>query len=217
MSTVQVKICGLTMPAQAAAVAAAGADAVGLVFYPPSKRHVADAQAAELVAALGSVPAVGVFVNEPTAEIIRRVDELGLAYAQLHGREDAAYIQQLLDAGVKVIKTLTTTGTQLLADAQASPCGVFLVEAGEGPLPGGNGTGWDWADAAPLAGEYPFVLAGGLTADTVAEAILASGCDAVDISSGVEAAPGDKDMDRVKAFIEAVRRVSPTRQLSPVF
>ncbi len=217
MNRVQVKICGLTKPTQAAAVANAGADAVGLVFYPRSKRHVSDTQAARLVAALGKVPAVGVFVNEPTEEIIRRVAEIGLTYAQLHSREDAATIQQLLDAGVKVIQTLTTTGKQLLADADASPCGTFLVEAGKGPLPGGNGVGWNWADAAGLAGRHPFILAGGLSGQNVAEAIDASGCDAVDVSSGVEAAPGDKDLDKVKAFIAAAKAVTPKAPVSKVF
>jgi phosphoribosylanthranilate isomerase len=217
VNTVQIKICGLTLPDQAAAVAAAGADAIGLVFYPPSKRNVSDAQARELVAAIGDLPAVGVFVNEPADEIIRRVSEIGLSYAQLHGSEDVAYIQQLEAGGVRVIQTLTTTGEQLLADAKASPCETFLVEAGEGPLPGGNGAGWNWADAAPLAGRYPFVLAGGLNADTVGDAILASGCDAVDISSGVEIAPGDKDLEKVRAFIEAARSVAPTRAVTPVF
>jgi phosphoribosylanthranilate isomerase len=218
MTTVGVKICGLTNPDQARAVAAMRPDAIGLVFYPPSPRYVSDELAAELIEAIGlEIPTVGVFVDEPAAEILRRVDELGLACVQLHGRESNGDVGTLLDAGLHVINVRKETGPALLNAASKSPATRFLVEAQRGELPGGNGQVWEWSKAASLGIEYPFVLAGGLSPDNVAEAIDQAHPDAVDVSSGIEASPGTKDLAKVEQFITAVRAITPTWPVRNVF
>ena len=218
MTTVGVKLCGLTDPDQARAVAALQPDAIGLVFYPPSPRNVSDTQAAELIDAIGlAIPTVGVFVDEPVAEILRRVDELGLACVQLHGRESNSDVTTLIEAGVTVINVRKETGPALLTATAHSPASRFLIEAGRGVLPGGNGETWDWASAAPLGVHYPFVLAGGLSPENVAAAIALAHPDAVDVSSGVEAAPGTKDLNKVERFIAAARAVTPSWPIRHVF
>lgn len=205
--SVAVKICGLTLPEQAEACVEAGADAIGLIFFPRSPRHVTEAQAAEICAAVSDRAArVGVFVDASADDVARIVGRCALDVAQLHGAESADTIQRLQTRGVRVVKALKVTGDALLIEAERFACAdALLVECGKGVLPGGNGAAWDWSAARPLAARCAFALAGGLTAETVAEAIRASGASAVDVSSAVERAPGDKDLDAVRHFIDACR------------
>lgn len=201
---VQIKICGLRDPAQAAACAELGADAVGVVFYPRSPRNVTPQTAAQIRAALGGAAAlVGVFVDCPPDQVLRVAEAAGLDYAQLHGRESAADVRYVMTRGLRVIKVLKDA--DFSAAAADYECGRFLLELGRGVLPGGNGQGWNWAAAAGFAAHHPFLLAGGLGAGNVAEAIAAAAPTGVDASSALEVEPGVKDMDKVAEFIRAVR------------
>ncbi len=201
----QVKICGLTRPDEAARCAERGADAIGLVFFPKSPRHVGLAQARAVVAALpAAVAAVGVFVDETFDAIMARVDGCGLSMVQLHGRESPELAARLRAAGVGVIKALFVGGRPGLDDAAGFDVDGILVECAKGPLPGGNAQTWDWSAARGLGRRFPLVLAGGLRADNLAEAIAAARPAAVDVSSGVEAVPGRKDDHKVSRLMAAL-------------
>jgi phosphoribosylanthranilate isomerase len=213
---IQVKICGLTRPAEAAACAAAGADAIGCVFYPRSKRHVTPEQAREIASALaGTAVLVGLFVDEPLQRMIRTAHAAGLDMLQLHGHEGPEVVSQLEAEGLPVIKALFSGGTPPLADAARYPSAALLVECAGGPLPGGNALAWDWSRARELSRRYPLVLAGGLDAANVPAAIAAACPAAVDVSSGVETAPGRKDLAKVRAFIAAVAKATPSGMQRP--
>lgn len=203
----QVKICGLTRVDEALACAAAGADAVGCVFYPRSPRFVTAERAAEIRRALErKATVVGVFVDAPDREILGIRDRTGIDAVQLHGREPPEQVERLASEGLLVVKALFTNAEPSPGQAQRYAADAFLVECAGGPLPGGNALAWDWSAAKPLGKRYPLVIAGGLTADTVCRALLASGADAVDVSSGVELSPGRKSPELAAAFIDEVAR-----------
>jgi len=209
--SVQVKICGLRDVVQAEACVRLGADAIGLVFYPQSPRFVEISKAVEICHAVaGHVARVGVFVDMSADEIIDHVKKCGLDVAQLHGSETAELVADLKAAGVRVVKVLNSTGDDLRRDAAkfAGAADSFLVEAGKGVLPGGNAATWNWAGAGTLREVASFALAGGLCAENVGDAINAAGCDAVDVSSGVEISPGVKDMKKVKMFINRAKSLN---------
>jgi len=198
------KICGLTDPADARFCAAAGAAALGAVFFPPSPRNVSAERAAEVFADVPpDVARVGVFVDAAAAGILRAARIAGLGVAQLHGAEPPALAAELLAAGLRVLKVLR--GGDLAAEAARYPDGTrFLVECGRGALPGGNGAAWDWSAARALS-PLPFALAGGLAPANLADAAAASGAVFFDLSSAVESAPGRKDRDKVLAAVAAAR------------
>jgi phosphoribosylanthranilate isomerase len=220
----QVKVCGLTTPEQAAACATLGADAIGLVFYPPSPRHVDAEQARAIVQALPpNVPAVGVFVDPQWPLLEFLIIHCGLRGIQLHGNEPAGLIVRLQKSfAVTVIKSLFAhKAPDMNAAARYAP-DAFLVECGRGPLPGGNAQTWNWSSAEAFARRKVTLLAGGLTPDNVAEAVAACRPDAVDASSGLESAPGRKDLGKVARFIETVRRCAdfyrvPAKSICPIF
>jgi len=210
-----VKICGIRRPEWARAAADAGADFIGLVFAE-SPRRVTLEQAAAVVRALPrGVEPVGVFVDEP-AEAVRGIAErVGLETVQLHGDEPPGMLADL--EGLKVIKVFRVGGE---ADAEAARAWreaaerlgaqpyAYLVDARvEGGPKGGTGRPADWDLAARLAleGVEPLILSGGLSSDNVAEAIRHVRPWGVDASSGLETAPGRKDPDKIRAFIEAAR------------
>ena len=214
----QVKICGLTSPETAAACAKLGADAIGCVFFPKSPRHLTERQAREICGALPpEVKKVGVFVNETYADIMRKVERCGLTAVQLHGRESPELVQEILNQNIPVIKALFASGTPSLADAQNYRPSAFLAECGTGVLPGGNALTWDWRQARKLSDTGPVILAGGLSPDNVARAIAAGRPAAVDVSSGVEKAPGVKDLIKVKDFIANVSACASEKYLTKIF
>ena len=202
-----IKICGIGDPATARACHAAGADMLGVVFHSPSPRHVTPTAARNIVKALpAGFPVIGVFVQQSVAEIITIACIAGLRHVQLHAPRPSADLIQLQAAGLQVMQVLTQGGAELVTAATKLPPGTaILVECGCGPLPGGNGLAWDWGAAAALAALRPITLAGGLTAANVSAAIAAAAPAAVDVSSGVESAPGCKDLRKVADFIAAVR------------
>jgi len=202
----QVKICGLTLPHEAAQCAGLGADAIGVVFFPKSPRHVTADQARAVVAALPeTVAAVGVFVNARFSSIMGRVERCGLSMVQLHGRESPELAVRLTAEGVGVIKALFVGGRPGFEDAPGFEVDGYLVECAKGPLPGGNAMAWDWGAARDFGHLHPLVLAGGLSPDNVAEAICAALPAGIDVSSGVEMSPGRKDPDKVARLITAVQ------------
>lgn len=207
-NTIQIKICGLKDPEEARACAELGADAIGCVFYPKSPRNVSDEEARAVVRALPpGVASVGVFVDEPADAVLRRVERCGLTAVQLHGRETPETVSALRATGLRVIKALFHNGAPSPGDAPLyGDASGFLIECAGGVLPGGNALRWNWRDAAAFSVRFPLVLAGGLDAETVHRAVAAALPDAVDVSSGVEAAPGRKDLTKVKRFIDAARR-----------
>lgn len=202
----QIKICGLTDPDEAAACADAGAHAIGLVFYPKSRRCVSPGMAARIRRALPpSIPTIGVFVNESAATILDVAARGELSGVQLHGQEPPELVRQLKKQGLPlVVKALYLKSEPSIAMAGSYGADACLVECAGGVLPGGNAMTWDWREAAGFGNSHPFILAGGLDPQNVAAAIESARPDAVDVSSGVEASPGKKDLNKIKEFINAV-------------
>ncbi len=212
--TVQVKVCGLTRVEEAVACAEMGAAAVGCVFVAKSPRCVTPAAAREIRRALPSaVACVGVFVDAPVAHMLAVAAETGLTAVQLHGNETPEVVQHLRREGLLVIKALFAEREPRFDQAPRYPAAAFLVECGRGVLPGGNALTWEWGGAADLGSRYPVSLAGGLTPGNVAQAIRAARPDAVDVSSGVESAPGRKDLRKVADFIAAVSDAGARRRI----
>ncbi len=208
----KVKICGTTNAEDAAAAVEAGADAVGFVFYRKSPRYVDPSVVKHIVASLPPlVTPVGVFVNEEVATVRAIMDSCGLALAQLHGDEAAAYCQELGRPVMKAIRLKNRGSFLALAEFQGR-AGVrgFVLDAFSEQAYGGTGEVTDWELAAEAAKTATVLLAGGLTPDNVAEAIRAVCPYGVDVSSGVESAPGKKDHGKLRAFLQAVRVVSST-------
>ncbi|CTQ48675.1 phosphoribosylanthranilate isomerase [Jannaschia donghaensis] len=207
---VRSKICGLTMLADVDAAAQAGAAYIGLVFFPKSPRNVEIAQARDLaVAAPVGLAKVALLVNPDDAMLAAVVDAVPLDMIQLHGSESP---ERVLDVrrrtGLPVMKAvgLRTADDLPTLDAYAAVADQLLVDAKppEGTdLPGGNGVGFDWTLIAGRDWTTPWMLAGGLTPDNVGEAIRLTGARQVDVSSGVETAPGMKDAARIAAFVAA--------------
>lgn len=214
----QVKICGLTRVDEAVACAELGADAVGLIFYPPSPRFITDKTAREICLNLPqTVWPVGVFVNEPLASITAKIETCGLKAVQLHGAEPPDLVDVLTGRGILVIKSLFLKKSPALTEAAGYKPSAYLIESGEGPLPGGNAAAWNWEAGMKLPGNPLRILAGGLDPANVAEVIEKACPDAVDVSSGVEAGPGRKDLMKVKNFLSAVRSAKLRREPGRIF
>jgi phosphoribosylanthranilate isomerase len=211
----QIKVCGVTSPADALAAVEAGADALGLNFYAPSPRFLAPQAAQAVAIAMESAIKVGVFVNAAPEEVRATFDQLRLDFVQLHGDEPPEYLAAL--EGRPVIKAFRL-GPNLdlrgIADylEQCARLGVLpraiLIDAHQPGQFGGTGQTCDWQQLAgwqEALGETPLVLAGGLRPDNVASAIAAVGPSAVDTASGVEQSPGRKDPRLLRAFVSAAR------------
>jgi phosphoribosylanthranilate isomerase len=217
-TTPQVKVCGLTRVDEALACAELGVHAIGCVFYPPSPRHVSAEQAREIFLSLPpSVCSVVVFVNDPFAVILEKIEQCGLKAVQLHGQESAALAGKLRKEGVVVIKAVFANGTPPLSLVGSFGASAYLIECAGGPLPGGNALAWEWSAAAGISANHPVILAGGLNAHNVSQAIQEALPDAIDVSSGVEFSPGRKDMDKVKRLLEAVASTHCSRQPRRIF
>lgn len=204
---VRVKICGITNLEDALLAASLGADALGFVLYPPSPRAISPDAARAIIAQLPPfVTTVGVFVDEDTARVKELAGQLGLDWVQLHGRESPDYCKSL---GRRVIKGFRIQDENSLTalTAYRGAAQAFLLDAYKKGLAGGTGETFNW-DLARQARKYgPIILAGGLTPENVAQAIATARPQAVDVASGVEATPGKKDPEKLRAFIDAVKRV----------
>jgi phosphoribosylanthranilate isomerase len=200
------KICGITRLVDAQIAIDAGATALGFVLWPRSPRFVSDRQVAEIVAALpASVVTVGVFVNQPPEGIAMTMERTGLGAIQLHGDEHAEYLTTLQRPSWRVWKSVTLDRADALFGAWPAET-TFLVDAADPIRRGGTGQAVDWARAADLARRRNVVLAGGLTPENVADAIERVRPYGVDVSSGVEDAPGLKNASKVIRFLHSARR-----------
>lgn len=193
-----VKICGVTSVADARMAVAAGADAIGLNFHPGSPRAVTIEMATAISGALPlDVCRVGVFVDAPRAVIARTIAQVGLTAVQLHGREDAAFCRGW---SCKTIKAVRVRDHASLAAAAEYPVDFILADAYVAGVPGGTGVRIprEWLVGI---GRARLILAGGLTPDTVADAVREVRPAGVDVASGVERAPGVKDPEKMERFI----------------
>ncbi|HEY7514205.1 MAG TPA: phosphoribosylanthranilate isomerase [Vicinamibacteria bacterium] len=206
MRRVFVKICGITSPEDALLAAEAGADAVGFVFWPKSPRCVDAVTARRIADALPpSVVRVGVFVDAGREELVRTADEAGLDLLQLHGSETPEALAELPLRALKAVRVGSGFAPEMALQYEGRAAGILLDTLRDGK-PGGTGEPFDWALVREVRRRASFVvLAGGLSPDNVKAAIEAVSPDGVDVSSGVEAAPGRKDPARVRAFVDVVR------------
>lgn len=210
--TTRVKICGLREPEHVVVAAEAGAAYIGLVFFEKSPRHVSIAEARNLALEVPpGVAKVALVVNASDEDLRAILDRVPLDMLQLHGRETPARVAEIRARfGLPVMKALgvaEASDLAVLPDYEAVADQILLdAKAPKGAaLPGGNGLAFDWRLVAGQVFEKPWMLAGGLTPDNVAEAIARTGARQVDVSSGVESAPGVKDPDLIRAFIAAAQ------------
>jgi phosphoribosylanthranilate isomerase len=202
---VWVKICGVTTAREALCCLEAGADAVGINFYHRSLRSCDPERAREIVDAIGGrIEVVGVFVDASLEAITELRKAVGFDVVQLHGAEPPEFLLQLLP---HAYKGLRVRGTDAIAESARYGGQVILLDSYMPGVKGGTGTSFDWAVAREVARIRQVVLAGGLTPTNVAEAISAVLPYGVDTASGVESAPGIKDLDRVRAFVRAAKEL----------
>jgi phosphoribosylanthranilate isomerase len=206
----KVKICGLTRPHDADVAVAGGAWALGLNFSEHSPRRIDIDTAAEIATAhRRRAEVAGVFVNAPLDEVLATLASVPLTMLQLHGDEGPAYCAEAARrSGLKVIKVMRAKDAHAVKALSAYKTDFHLLDAHVRGAYGGTGERFDWELAAAHPGRPPLVLAGGLTPENVGEAVAVVHPFAVDVSSGVEAAPGVKDSDRVRRFFEAVQQAA---------
>jgi len=202
----RVKICGITDPDDAKNAALLGADAIGLNFYERSPRFIDGTLASRIIEAVPAfVSVVGVFVNHPNPQGLEDLAlSLGLQAVQLHGSETPDYCSMIQK--VKVIKAFRVDSNFRVESLKNYSDTMFLLDSGSGPQFGGTGKVFDWSQAYGANAFGWIVLAGGLTPDNVGDAISRLHPFGVDVSSGVESAPGRKDYEKMRRFIEAVRK-----------
>ena len=207
----RVKICGITTEAALVAALSAGADAVGFVFFPPSPRALSPEHAGGLASRAPHLLKVGLFVDADDALLDAAVHAARLGAIQLQGKESAARVSAVKARyGLPVWRAV---GVRVAADLRAanqefSGADALLLDAKApegGALPGGNGLRFDWRLLSEARPSLPWILAGGLDAGNVGEALRVTGAPFVDVSSGVEDAPGVKSLAKIEAFIKAAR------------
>ncbi len=223
---IYVKICGLTNFEDARVAVEAGADLLGFIFYPPSPRYVRPETVREIVTRLKESTRshssllmphfIGVFVNEALEKVQSTLDFCGLDAAQLHGDEPPDFVAALAGRAYKALRPKSKEEfEQALNNYQFtvhhSSLPALLLDAYHPTLFGGTGHVADWTLAAAVARQHPVLLAGSLTPDNVALAVREVEPWGVDVSSGVEAAPGRKDHARVRAFVANARSVNPNK------
>lgn len=214
--SVQVKICGLLTPETVKAAVEAGADYIGFNFYPRSPRYVTPQKAAELAALMpASVLKVALAVDADDATLDAIMAALDPDILQLHGDETSQRLVELKSRyGVTLMKAIPIAGPEdpIKSEIYRDSADLLLFDAKppksmKNALPGGNGLAFDWSLLAGQKPKIPWMLSGGLTVDNVREAIEATGAEAVDVSSGVEDAPGRKNPELIRKFIQAAKAV----------
>ena len=209
--SVAAKICGLNSEEAVAAAVAGGAAYLGFVFYPPSPRAIEPARAAELCAAVPSgIQRVGLFVDADNDAIREVLAIAPLDILQFHGNESPERVAEAkAHFRRSVMKAISVAAPEdvLAAESYEDAADMLLFDAKPprraDALPGGNGLAFDWRLIAGRTWRRPWMLSGGLTAELLPEAVRISGAAAVDVSSGVERSPGDKDPDKIRAFLAA--------------
>jgi phosphoribosylanthranilate isomerase len=207
----KIKFCGITRLEDAELAVAAGAWAIGLIFWPNSPRRAEFAAAAEIAAAVKRrVEVAGVFVNATLDHVAETADGVGLTMLQLHGDEGPAYCAEAARrTGCKVIKAVRVRSGADVQGLASFHTDFHLLDSYTAGVPGGTGETFAWEIARSRRGSIPVILSGGLTEDNVGEAIAAVRPFAVDVASGVERSPGVKDPVRLQAFAAAARAAAP--------
>ena len=204
----KIKICGIKTVRDALAAMDAGADMLGFNFYPKSPRYIDPGICRDIMSVMrkyAHLMYVGVFVNASQAEIRATMDTCALTLAQLHGDESSELLNSLYGKAFKAFRGIP--GSVLGFVREDAPA--FLVDASVRGAYGGTGITADWSAAAELSNHYPILLAGGLTPENVAEAVWRVKPWGVDVASGVESSPGVKDLNKLKAFVQAVHSTLP--------
>lgn len=204
-----IKICGLSTPVTLACAIESGARYIGFVFYPPSPRHVEIDTAKELGLQIPTgVRAVGLFVNPTDEQLENTLGKVGLDMIQLHGDETPARVTEIKDKTkmpvMKAIRVATESDLDNIEDFEAA-ADWLLFDAKSPDKYGGTGHSFDWNILKGKTFSRPWMLGGGLNADNVGEALSILSPDAVDVSSGVESTKGVKDIEKIKAFINATK------------
>lgn len=203
----KVKICGITRLEDARFCAGLGADFLGFIQHSGSPRYVSPERAREIIGWISGVHAVGVFVNEPPDAVNAACDAAGFAYAQLHGNETVAECEAIDRPIIKAFRVLHDAAAEQLRhvmDPYRDVVEVFLLDTHSTSLWGGTGESFNWRLARELSGDFPILLAGGITPGNVVEAVETMRPWGVDLSSGVEESPGIKDFDKLTAFFGAL-------------
>ena len=204
MNAIRVKICGITSVDDAQIAVEAGADAIGLVFYAPSPRAVSIEQAREIAASVGPlVTVVGLFVNADEALVCKVLANVALHVLQFHGDESSEFCEQFQRPYMKAIRMRPELDVSQAIAEYPSAAGI-LLDAYRPGVPGGTGETFDW-QRVPAQAAKPIVLAGGLTPENVALAVQSIRVYGVDVSGGVEFAPGKKDAQKVEQFIHSAK------------
>jgi len=207
MTRVKVKICGIRSLDEARAAQELGVDALGFNFWERSPRYIAPAEARAIIRELDPfVACVGVFVNQDADRVRQIHSQLGLAAVQLHGDESPEYCARL--APIKSIKAFRVRDGFDPGSVRAYQVAAVLLDTGVPGQFGGTGRNFDWQVAVEVKKHADVILAGGLTADNVAEAISKVRPIAIDVCSGVEAEPGRKDIEEMKRFMMAIESVN---------
>lgn len=212
---IQVKICGLSDAGSVKAACDAGADFTGFVFYARSPRYVSPERAAQLTVMVpNGIGKVGLFVDASDDAIAEAIDASAIDHLQLHGQETPDRVGAIRARfGLPVIKAVGIAGPADIDKAmQYEPLADMLLFDAKPPvdasaLPGGNGLVFDWNVIAAQGWTRPWMLSGGLNAGNLHDAVRISGAKMVDVSSGVESAPGVKDMEKIRGFIKAAKRL----------
>jgi phosphoribosylanthranilate isomerase len=218
----RVKICGLTKVDQAKAIAALGVDALGFICVPESPRYIAPEVIGEIVAELpaialrsGMLAKIGVFANASLEQIVSTVDQGNLTGVQLHGQESPEFCQALRAAlpNTELIKAFRVRDADTLMETKAytQHIDAFLLDAFNVHALGGTGETWDWSLVAGFKPDCPWFLAGGLTPMNANAALQQVNPTGIDVSSGVESAPGDKNLELVQALCDALQRQEASR------
>jgi phosphoribosylanthranilate isomerase len=206
--TPRVKICGITRPEDAELATSRGAWAIGIVMHTDSSRYCDPERAAEIAEGVKRRAEVaGVFVNVSLDRLVALADAIPFTLLQLHGEEGPSYCAEAARAtGCKIIKAARVRNAASVRALEPFHTDFHMLDAHVSGQPGGTGERFDWELAALHGPQPPLILAGGLTADNVGQAIALVRPFAVDVSSGVEAEPGIKDPERLSALFEAVRQ-----------
>jgi phosphoribosylanthranilate isomerase len=213
----RIKFCGITSLSDAELAVESGAWAIGMILWPGSKRAADPAEAARIARQLRrQVEIAGVFVNQSLDEVERLADTIGLSLVQLHGDEGPSYANEIARrTGAKVIKAQSVRLAADVVSIQAFRTDFHLLDTHRDGLRGGTGETFDWDMVSRRYSKVPLILSGGLSPDNVVEAIGKVHPFAVDVASCVEASPGVKDPDRLRAFAAAVRSTAEEGELEP--
>ena len=211
----KIKICGITSLTQALEISRLGIDALGFVQVPPSPRYMTGEKIQEIIPHLPPfVQTVGVFEDLPLKVLIERMRVTGLDRAQLHGSESPEYIHELTAAGIRSIKAFRIKKDSDFAAINRYPGNFLLVDAWQPGASGGTGKTFDWSLFSHLDDRFQIILAGGITPENVADAILQVKPYGIDLSSGVETSPGTKSIPRIKELLQHIRQTQ-ARQHNP--